>query len=65
MICFPFIYATDEIKNKYKEVGGTPTLDGNYTVFGQVYDGFDVIESVSAVKVEDNGWVEFVPLAFA
>lgn len=50
--------ATDEIKNKYKEVGGTPTLDGNYTVFGQVYDGFDVIESVSAVEVEDNGMGE-------
>ena len=50
--------ATDDIKSKYKEVGGTPTLDGNYTVFGQVYDGFDVIESVSAVKVEDNGMGE-------
>lgn len=50
--------ATDDIKSKYNEVGGTPTLDGNYTVFGQVYDGFDVIESVSAVKVEDNGMGE-------
>lgn len=50
--------AADDIKSKYKEVGGTPSLDGNYTVFGQVYDGFDVIESVSAVKVEDNGMGE-------
>lgn len=50
--------ATDDIKSKYKEVGGTPTLDGNYTIFGQVYDGFDVIDSVSAVKVEDNGMGE-------
>ncbi|MDE7193822.1 MAG: peptidylprolyl isomerase [Oscillospiraceae bacterium] len=50
--------ATEDIKNKYKEVGGTPSLDGNYTVFGQVYEGFDVIESVSAVKVEDNGMGE-------
>ncbi len=50
--------ATDDIKSKYKEVGGTPTLDGNYTVFGQIYEGFDVIESVSAVKVEDNGMGE-------
>lgn len=47
--------ATDEVKAKYAEVGGTPSLDGNYTVFGQVYDGFDVIEKISAVSVEDNG----------
>ena len=50
--------ATEDIKSKYKQVGGTPTLDGNYTVFGQVYDGFDVIESISAVQVEDNGMSE-------
>lgn len=50
--------ATEDIKAKYKEVGGTPTLDGNYTVFGQVYEGFDVIDSVSAVEVEDNGMGE-------
>lgn len=47
--------ANDEISDKYKQVGGTPSLDGNYTVFGQVYDGFDVIEKISAVSVEDNG----------
>lgn len=44
--------ATDDITAKYKKVGGTPSLDGNYTVFGQVYEGFDVIEAISAVKVE-------------
>ena len=27
----------DKVREKYKEVGGSPTLDGNYTVFGQVY----------------------------
>lgn len=47
--------ASDEVVRKYADVGGTPTLDGNYTVFGQVYDGFDVIESISAVEVMDNG----------
>ncbi|MGN1422204.1 MAG: peptidylprolyl isomerase [Oscillospiraceae bacterium] len=47
--------ASDEVKAKYAEVGGTPSLDGNYTVFGQVYEGFDVIDAVSAVEVEDNG----------
>ena len=48
-------YASDEIKARYKEKGGTPSLDGNYTVFGQVYEGFDVIDAISAVQVEDNG----------
>lgn len=47
--------ATDGIKSLYKEKGGTPSLDGDYTVFGQVYEGFDVIESISNVEVVDNG----------
>lgn len=47
--------ASDEIIEKYAQVGGTPSLDGNYTVFGQVYDGFDVIDEIAAVSVADNG----------
>lgn len=47
--------ANDEIKERYKEMGGTPSLDGNYTVFGQVYEGFDVIDELSAAEVKDNG----------
>ncbi len=47
--------ASEEIKALYKEKGGTPSLDGNYTVFGQVYEGFDVIDAISAVNVQDNG----------
>ncbi len=46
--------ATDEIKAKY-EKGGAPFLDGSYTVFGQVYDGFDVIDEIAGAEVEDNG----------
>ncbi|MCH5203453.1 MAG: peptidylprolyl isomerase [Oscillospiraceae bacterium] len=47
--------ATDAVKEKYRKVGGYPSLDGNYTVFGQVYEGFDVIDSISSVEVKDNG----------
>ncbi len=47
--------ATDEVKAQYKAQGGTPTLDGGYTVFGQVYEGFDVIDSISSCKVIDSG----------
>lgn len=46
--------ASDEVKAKYLEVGGTPSLDGGYTVFGQVYEGFDVIDAISACEVELN-----------
>lgn len=48
-------YATDEVKARYQEVGGYYGLDGNYTVFGQVYLGFDVVDAISAAEVEDNG----------
>lgn len=50
-----FESATDEIKAAYMKRGGTPGLDGNYTVFGQVYEGADVIASISSVEVTDNG----------
>ncbi len=46
--------ASDEVIARYKEVGGTPSLDGGYTVFGQVYEGFDVIEEISDCPVQVN-----------
>ncbi len=47
----------DDVIAKYKN-GGTPSLDGGYTVFGQVVEGFDVVDNISAVKVQDNGYDE-------
>lgn len=32
----------------YKEVGGTPTLDQNYTIFGQLVKGFDVLAKIAS-----------------
>lgn len=41
---------TAEEREVYKTIGGTPHLDGGYTVFGEVLDGFDVIDKIAAVK---------------
>lgn len=38
---------TDAQKQVYKTLGGTPHLDGNYTVFGEVIDGLAVVDSVA------------------
>lgn len=34
----------------YKTIGGTPHLDQNYTVYGEVVDGIEVIDAISAVQ---------------
>lgn len=41
---------TPEQREIYLNQGGTPFLDQEYTVFGQVIDGLDVIDKISAVK---------------
>ena len=42
-------YNPDQIK-KYGTVGGTPQLDMDYTVFGEVVEGLDVIDKIAAVE---------------
>lgn len=38
-----------EVREAYTSVGGTPMLDGEYTVFGEVEEGLNVIDSIAAV----------------
>jgi cyclophilin family peptidyl-prolyl cis-trans isomerase len=41
---------TEEQINAYTTIGGTPHLDAQYTVFGEVIEGFDVLNKIAGVK---------------
>lgn len=41
---------TEEQREVYKTAGGVPFLDRNYTVFGEVIEGLDVIDKIAATK---------------
>ncbi len=43
-----------EQRELYKEIGGTPFLDNDYTVFGEIVDGFDVLEKIASVPTGPN-----------
>jgi peptidyl-prolyl cis-trans isomerase B (cyclophilin B) len=43
---------SEEQKQAYKTVGGTPFLDGDYTVFGETVSGLDVIDKICAVQTK-------------
>jgi peptidyl-prolyl cis-trans isomerase B (cyclophilin B) len=41
-------------REKYKTIGGTPALDNDYTVFGEVVEGLDVIDKIAAVTTDPS-----------
>jgi cyclophilin family peptidyl-prolyl cis-trans isomerase len=45
---------TNEQRNIYKTIGGTPFLDQNYTVFGEVITGLNVIDKIASIPCNAN-----------
>jgi len=51
---------TDEQKKAYASIGGSPHLDGAYTVFGEVIQGLEVVDKIAAVEVNGSKPIENV-----
>ncbi len=58
---FNFNKLTPEIRSLYEQYGGNPTLDGAYstigkghTVFGQVFEGLDVVNDIAKVQTDET-----------
>jgi peptidyl-prolyl cis-trans isomerase B (cyclophilin B) len=47
----PFSFDATEA---YTTIGGTPHLDGDYTVFGELLEGFDVLDRIAASQTDSN-----------
>lgn len=45
---------TPKQREAYTTVGGTPFLDGSYTVYGEVVEGMDVVDKIQSVGVDGN-----------
>ena len=43
---------SEEQREAYKTIGGTPNLDGEYTVFGEVIQGLNIIDKIAAVETD-------------
>ncbi|MDX9771801.1 MAG: peptidylprolyl isomerase [Bacteroidales bacterium] len=47
----PYVMPETHI-NAYKSIGGTPFLDGAYTVFGEVLEGMEVVDAIAATQTD-------------
>lgn len=45
---------TEEQKKIYETIGGTPFLDGGYTVYGEITEGLDIIDKIANVERDQS-----------
>ena len=45
---------TEEQRKIYTTIGGTPHLDGKYTIFGEVITGMEVVDAIAAEKTDKD-----------
>ena len=45
---------TESEKEAYSAHGGVPWFDGSYTIFGQVFDGLDIIYDIEGQEVDED-----------
>ncbi len=48
------LYFPENVIEEYAVKGGYPTLDGDYQVFGQVFEGLDICFKISEVETDEN-----------
>lgn len=46
---FEYYHIPEAHREIYKSIGGTPFLDQNYTVFGEIVDGIEIVDSIASV----------------
>lgn len=49
-------YFSKEQKETYKTIGGTPFLDKDYTVFGEVLEGLDIVDKIAATPTDGRDY---------
>jgi cyclophilin family peptidyl-prolyl cis-trans isomerase len=49
-----YLEYSEQQRGVYTTIGGTPELDNEYTVFGEIVEGMNVIDKIAAIPVDDN-----------
>ena len=47
-----WFYYPDSVREAYRTAGGTPHLDGAYTVFGRVAEGMETLEAIQRTPTD-------------